>query len=54
MADASAAECPGVPVAARELAALHPAWIEELRWAQLAWGAPRTPPEVCMFSLLPP
>lgn len=48
MADTSAAECPGMTVAARELAAPHPAWIEKPRWAQLAWGAPRTPPKVCV------
>lgn len=36
MADTSAAECPGTMVPARGLAAPHPAWIAELKWAQLA------------------
>lgn len=44
MADISAADCPGMLVAVRELAALCPAWSEELRWAQFAWGSPRTVP----------
>lgn len=42
MADTSAADCPSTLVAERELAALCPAWSEELRWAQFAWGSPRT------------